>query len=106
MYYQAVALRSAPGWPAPRVTWWLENALVDDTSERAGDGKVQNVLRLERLERKQLLAVYTCQAANNQLAAPVSTAITLDMNRECHCCRPVKNTHISLQTFYFKSLPK
>ncbi|KAE8750322.1 hypothetical protein FOCC_FOCC002882, partial [Frankliniella occidentalis] len=68
------------GWPAPRVTWWLENALVDDTSEHVTDGKVQNVLRLERLERKQLNSVYTCQAANNQLAAPVSTAVTLDLN--------------------------
>ncbi|GLH04557.1 Nephrin [Gryllus bimaculatus] len=66
--------------PAPRVTWWQANALLDDTYESAGERRVRNNLYIDELERKQLLTVLTCQAINNNLTVPLSAAVTIDLN--------------------------
>ncbi|XP_043234975.1 hemicentin-2-like [Amphibalanus amphitrite] len=67
------------GHPAPNVTWWLDGELLDDSWERDGDGLTSNTLRLERLQRHDLLRTYTCSVSNSQLQKPLTVALRLDV---------------------------
>ncbi|XP_055549461.1 nephrin isoform X1 [Wyeomyia smithii] len=70
---------SSGGIPTPKVTWWREHALLDDSFLVLPDGTVKNVLYLEKLTRSDLHSVYTCQASNGHVVPPLSTAVKLDM---------------------------
>ncbi|XP_055634568.1 uncharacterized protein LOC129774711 isoform X2 [Toxorhynchites rutilus septentrionalis] len=70
---------SSGGIPTPKVTWWREHALLDDSFLILPDGTVKNVLYLEKLSRSDLHSVYTCQASNGHVVPPLSSAVKLDM---------------------------
>ncbi|XP_067005669.2 nephrin-like [Anabrus simplex] len=67
------------GRPPPRVSWWRDDILVDDSDDVLDSDSVQNELRLERLERRHLNTAYSCQASNNNVFGPVSSNVTIDM---------------------------
>ncbi|KAF5299117.1 hypothetical protein FQR65_LT09475 [Abscondita terminalis] len=68
------------GIPTPVVTWWQENALLDDISEDLSNNTVRNILHMEKLQRKHFHTILTCQASNNGIVAPISTSMRLDLN--------------------------
>ncbi|XP_066262993.1 nephrin isoform X3 [Euwallacea similis] len=91
-----ITCEATGGRPLPRVTWWLENALLDDSMEsistdfenldddEMNDGhnvaKVRNILHVDKVDRRTLNSVYTCQATNSRWVQPISSTITLDVN--------------------------
>ncbi|KAG8194330.1 hypothetical protein JTE90_029206 [Oedothorax gibbosus] len=68
------------GSPSPSVTWWRDSVLLDDTYHITTQGYVRNNITLSRLRRHDLGAVFTCQAANNNLTVPTSNSVALDLN--------------------------
>ena len=67
-----------PGAPSPRLSWWREHALIDDSYEVI-NGDTTNTLRIPSAKANDLNAVYTCQANNNNQSIPVSTSLRMDM---------------------------
>ncbi len=53
------------GRPRPEVSWWLDDQLVDHTFVGTSENVVQNVLVIQRLERRHLHAELRCQASNH-----------------------------------------
>ncbi|GFT32791.1 uncharacterized protein NPIL_328511, partial [Nephila pilipes] len=66
--------------PLPSVTWWRESVLLDDTYTVTPHGVVRNELEILSLKRHDLMAVFTCQASNNNFSQPALAAVTVDMN--------------------------
>lgn len=66
------------GSPFPRLTWWREHTLVDDSYEVI-NGKTTNTLHLHGVQRNDHNQVFTCQAVNNNQSIPVSTSLRLDI---------------------------
>ncbi|XP_018497735.1 neural cell adhesion molecule 1 [Galendromus occidentalis] len=69
------------GKPRPTLHWMQENRVIDEKFYFDVDRNiVRNTLEIPQLNRSDLLAVLTCQAANNNITSPSQTSITLDLN--------------------------
>ncbi|XP_022661283.1 uncharacterized protein LOC111250378 isoform X2 [Varroa destructor] len=79
-----LACRADIGKPRPTLKWLQEGSVIDDSfsfdhvEER--NNIVRNSLEIPKLTRAHLLAVLSCQAANNNITAPSQTSVTLDIN--------------------------
>lgn len=77
-----------PGRPEPKVKWWRGETLMDTGNEgvstqySSSSSVKQNELTISTLGRYDQGAVYTCQASNSNLSAPVSASVTIEMLRE------------------------
>ncbi|KAF0308152.1 Synaptogenesis protein syg-2 [Amphibalanus amphitrite] len=67
------------GRPPPNVTWWLHEALVDDSWHQER-GVTRNTLQVASLQRADLANQYTCMAGNTALRPHLSTAVRLDIS--------------------------
>ncbi|RWS32021.1 protein turtle B-like protein [Leptotrombidium deliense] len=90
------------GKPRPSLIWWRDFVIIDDAfeyNEKDGesvnecvlmksitffrsDAVTTNQLTIASLARHHLLSIFMCQAINNNITVPSSTAITLDLNCE------------------------
>ncbi|XP_049877569.1 nephrin-like [Pectinophora gossypiella] len=68
------------GDPRPRVTWYLENTVIDDSFEQRSDGVTVNTLTFPNVGRQHLNARLVCQASNTNLAPPLTKLLILDIN--------------------------
>lgn len=70
------------GSPPPRVTWYFEGKMLDDTYTQEHDDITINRLDVSEVTREFLEARLICAADNTQLMTPLTSEITLDVNRE------------------------
>ncbi|KAH8018358.1 hypothetical protein HPB51_003528 [Rhipicephalus microplus] len=79
------------GKPEPRVTWRQGSVHLHRVyHQKEQDGR-KVTLHVRTLRRDHLGAVFTCEAANSNLTAPVHTSVTLAMN-------PVNPAHVAEKT--------
>jgi hypothetical protein len=71
---------SFSGRPRPKVTWFLENTVIDDSYEIRSDGMAVNYLTFPNVGRQHLHARLICQASNNNLVPPETRVAVLDIN--------------------------
>ena len=63
----------------PQVTWWRDSHLIDSSFEKTFSTTVQNTLSVPQVTREDLGATLTCQASNNNISAPASSRVTIDL---------------------------
>ncbi|CAG4930416.1 unnamed protein product [Parnassius apollo] len=68
------------GNPRPRLTWYLENTVIDDSFEQQTDGVTVNTLTFPSIGRQHLNARLICQASNTNLAPPQTKLLILEIN--------------------------
>lgn len=68
------------GRPRPRVVWYMENMVLDESVETRDDGVTVNRLTLPNVGRTHLHSRLICQASNTNQAMPLAKAVVLDVN--------------------------
>ncbi|XP_069182562.1 uncharacterized protein [Procambarus clarkii] len=67
-------------WPPPRVVWFEEDVLVDDTyATDAMNEAVENAMTLGHLTRAHHRRRFTCVAANSNLTRPIAATVHIQM---------------------------
>ncbi|KAK8761809.1 hypothetical protein V5799_026923 [Amblyomma americanum] len=66
------------GKPSPSITWFKNGKMVTNLTRASARGNIRSDAIIPRLERSDLLSVFTCQVSNN-ISAPVATSVKLEM---------------------------
>ncbi|XP_043482941.1 neural cell adhesion molecule 2-like [Leptopilina heterotoma] len=73
------------GKPPPKVTWFLENTVIDESYQYRDDANVtSNHLSYSGVGRQHLQARLICQASNTNLVPAQSRVLVLDLNLKPH----------------------
>ena len=72
------------GLPPPRVMWYINDEVLDDTYTQEHDDITINRLDIRRVTRNFLRTRLICKANNTQLMTPLTSEVILDVNRECN----------------------
>lgn len=71
------------GKPMPRLRWWRDDKVVAQLSPVEDDSRISVLeLRIPRLTRQYLEAVYTCTADNTLLVPPLRVNVQIQLYRE------------------------
>ncbi|XP_075732522.1 synaptogenesis protein syg-2 [Rhipicephalus microplus] len=81
-YYEDDELRltceTPGGKPSPSITWFRNGKVITNLTRTSTRGNIRSDAIISRLERSDLLSVFTCQVSNN-ISATVSSSVKLDM---------------------------
>lgn len=70
------------GRPLPRLVWWRDGRIIDDSYATTFENTVRNDLWLQSLGRQDVDVTLTCEASNSNLTQAVSTSVTIDLYRK------------------------
>ena len=94
----------------PQLSWWRDSHLIDSSFEKTFGRTVQNTLSVPQVSREDLGAMLTCQASNNNISAPASSRVTIDLKCKYNnlytnnqmsefCPRNVDRFNVCMSTF-------
>jgi len=72
------------GLPPPRVMWYFNDKVLDDTYTQEHDDITINRLDVPRVTRDFLRTRLICKASNTPLMMPLTSEVILDVNCECN----------------------
>ena len=70
------------GRPAPTITWFVNDRMVDGFVERPEENVLVSRLQEHAMMRRHLNNTYRCQASNTKLRDPTQRSVRLEMIRE------------------------
>ncbi|KAF7286927.1 hypothetical protein GWI33_003193 [Rhynchophorus ferrugineus] len=73
--------RVVGGHPQPTVRWLVNGIVVDDEYEHNAGDVIENRLTWPSVSRKDLDAIFMCQAQNTKLTEPKEAVVLLDLHR-------------------------
>lgn len=68
--------------PSPRVTWWEDGVLIDDSDSTLNDQRVSNTYLLRRVTRQNFGSTLTCQAINSPFLAALTVTLSVEVFRK------------------------
>lgn len=74
--------RTVGGHPQPTVRWMVNGLIVDDEYENNAGDVIENRLVWPAVSRKDLDAIFTCQAVNTKLTEAKEAMVVLDLHRK------------------------